>query len=180
MDKGALILSFRYAKAYTEVFAQTLSQSDISYFNQAADFFGARRPLSFFLETSLICFEKKQIKLKKIIILNKLPDSFLELCNLLIVHKRVNLITNICLDVVSLLKKKYNLSECSIKSADALSAVMREKINFFLHTKTGKNFIFDYHIDSSLIAGVRCQSEQFLWENSLQKKLRDFENVLKV
>lgn len=175
-----MILSARYAKAYVGVFKNHLAKDDIIVFKNAALFFATKNALTFFLETSLLTSDYKKKQLERLTATCKLPLSFSVLLELLISHKRVGLLPRVCRNISFLLKEIYKTADCSVKSSSPLSPELREQLDIFLHTATGKDIVFDYTVDPLLIAGIRCQTEQLLWENSLQKKLRALENTLKV
>lgn len=80
------------------------------------------------------------------------------------------------IDVVEQIMLAYRehkgLLEVTCRTAVPLTDEQVAAIHEFLHEKTGKKIILIMVIDSSLLAGIRLQSETFLWEYSIGRQLQ--------
>ena len=103
---------------------------------------------------------------------NNLKNNIIDLLKILIHAKRGSLFT-ICLKHIWLLAQN-NLSFISfnIKSSHKLTQEQIDSLKTFLTEKTGKKIIYQTHVDKKLITGIRLQSDELLWEQSIKKQLR--------
>lgn len=68
--------------------------------------------------------------------------------------------------------------ELQVESSSNLSVEQSAIITEFIMHKTGLKPRISYRINKKLIAGIRIASDTFLWERSIQRRLRELEIVL--
>ncbi len=101
----------------------------------------------------------------------KIPLLFNRLVLLLYKRKMLTDFAVICFYIEKFYKNKHNIVDFSVTSASVLSDDQKEKIKQFLTKKIRKNSMCSFSVDESLIAGICCQSETFLWQHSVRSQL---------
>ena len=125
----------------------------------------------------LICalgIEKKEMVavIRKLTQHFSLPESFEALIRVMIRHKKANYLLKILQDICTLYKKRNNVLELTIKTAQTLESENVTKLTTFFEKQSGMHVEARMQEEKSLIAGVRLQSALFLWECSIDQKLR--------
>lgn len=171
MSVGTLIAK-RYAQAFLNLSINDLTDADFINVQHAIVFFSQNRPLLALLKVPHIKSEEKIAALQQVLIANhKLPEVFITLIALLVRDKRAALV----LETLEQLKKLYrdhqNIEFYKISSSHALDDTELTTLQNFLAQKTGHTIFYTYTIDPSLIAGIRMQSNERLWEYSIKKQL---------
>jgi F-type H+-transporting ATPase subunit delta len=171
MSVGTLIAK-RYAHAFLNLYINNLTDADFIEVQHAIVFFSQNRPLLALLKVPHIQSEEKIAALEQVLIANyKLPEVFKKLIALLVHNKRASLI----LETLEQLKKLYrahqNIEFYKISSSHVLNGTELKTLQKFLAQKTGRTIFYTYTIDPSLIAGIRMQSNERLWEYSIKKQL---------
>lgn len=104
------------------------------------------------------------------------PD-FQSLLFLLEQQQRLLLFSEILYRVVDLYKKIHGIEYCHIASASHLTDAQSKEIKQLLEHASGKKLLCFYETDPSLIAGIRARSETFVWEDSIEQRLRALERI---
>ena len=174
MDSNSNILARKYATAFVNVFADSLSLADIEKINNALALLATLQNLSFFLQLPYIDDALKKRSLAKLLTnQSALPASFEKLIDLLIAHKRSFLIYPIMRNIHELIMEQKGVSLFTISSSHELDNQQREDIKEFLARKSGRIIMGKYTLNKKLIAGLRLQSNTLLWEHSLRKYLNN-------
>jgi hypothetical protein len=71
-----------------------------------------------------------------------------------------------------LYKERHNVATCTIKSSHRLSPEHKQALYEFVHQAARKKIIYTCARDKKLIAGIRIDSETFVWEQSIARQLR--------
>lgn len=103
---------------------------------------------------------------------------FEALIRLLLNHNRLVLLSEILKKIVLFYDLQHDIVEFKITTSSDISDNLKMEISSFLSKMTKKTIIPCYNIDSSLIAGFRAQSKDFLYENSLRKKLQTLTHLI--
>ncbi len=160
----------RYAQAFLNLF--TLTQTDITNIKKAFDFLDHHREIFSLLKVPLLDSQIKENALKEYLLIQfSLPASFQQLIHVLVEQRRTYLIQMILLEMIHLFEDQQGLESFTIASSTALNDTELEKIKAFLATHTHHNIICTPLVDTDLIAGVRMQSNNHLWEYSIRKQL---------
>jgi F-type H+-transporting ATPase subunit delta len=101
-----------------------------------------------------------------------LPIVFQKLVDLLANRKLLYLINDIFSQIILLYQKRNKVMLFNIKSVIPLEENDLYKLKIFLEKTTNNKIIETLEIDKSLIAGIKAQSNNFLFENSISKKLK--------
>lgn len=171
MNSAESVLAKRYAQAYLNVYVDSISYKDFRLMRDAALFFAAQRQLLFFLNWPAIKTSTKISALRQAMAYCQMPESFNRLIDLLASHKRMFLIIKILACICEIYEKKHAIGQVTITSSHPIEPQELNVMQQFLANKTGLSIIYDYKIDKKLIAGIRLQSDTFLWEYSINKQL---------
>lgn len=170
----------KYAKAFINVFGHIITSMDLSKIETAQKFLSLHRRVLFFLQLPQLNESLKQSMIEDIVGYFSLPHQFVLLLSLLVSHNRSFFIPNVLFFVQELYKLSHAIEAFSIVSSHALCDKQRERIRYFLSSSTGASVICSYSIDKWLIAGIRMQSVDHMWEYSVRKQLLCLRTLAKV
>lgn len=162
----------KYAQAFMTVFPKSLTLIDISAIETAEKFLQKNKKTLFFLQLPQFDEQRRESMIADLIGYFSLPHKLTKLLLLLIAHNRSFYIPDVLWFIIELYKEQTNSVNFSIKSAHSLNQKQIESIKQFLGRLTGKNIIATPIIDTSLIAGLRLQSNNNLWEYSVRKQIQ--------
>lgn len=100
-----------------------------------------------------------------------LPDSIKKLIQVLIKHKKISIFAKVLQDIYCLYMLHNNIIELTIKAAMPLEEQQQQKFEQFFKKISNKKILSNIVIDESLIAGVRLESDLFLWEHSIKSQI---------
>ena len=168
----------RYAAAFLNIYVDKIDKKKFLNIKKMFEFLEVNPGvISFFYLPNISLSDiNKSIN----ILLNKfdLPTEFNQLANLLIKHGRILLFTDVLRHIVWLYQEKTGYIFFEITSGTSLQESDLKLIIKFLEEKTSKQIIENYKVDKSLIAGIRAQSDNFLWECSIRKQLQNLNRLL--
>lgn len=162
----------KYATAFMNVFPKAFTLADIGKIENAQQFLQKNKRTLFFIQLPQFDDARKKSMIIDLVGHFSLPPMCKNLFLLLIAHNRSFYIPDVLWFVSELYKKQTNSVDFSIKSAHALDQQQYESIKQFLGRLMNKNIIATPMIDTSLIAGLRLQSNNNLWEYSVRKQIR--------
>jgi len=166
------IIAKRYAQAFLNLYIQKLTDVDLVNVGAAIDFLAKNRSILALLKVPHITAEDKIAALEQIIIIKQgLPTVFKKLIVVLVHHKRAALLLETLEQLTQLYNAHKHVELYKISSSHALDESDLQALQKFLAQKTGHLVYYTYTIDPRLIAGVRMQSDQRLWEYSIKKQL---------
>jgi len=109
----------------------------------------------------------------KFLVQTDILSSYCEiLIELLSLHDRLNLFPEVLRAIRDECSDRLGISFCTIYSSHFLDENQREKVRSFIEGKSGKKIFYRYEVSEKLIAGVRVEGENFLWEDSIAQRLR--------
>ena len=172
------LVAKQYAKAYIREYIQELSLADIENMKSAVSFF--RRHHNFMSLISVIAKmqDKKQDLIDEIFSHFSLHQTLKKLVEVLIRHKRLLYFAQVLQDICCLYGTFHGILEVTIQSATPLTESEILKFETFFQKLSGRRIVSSMQINESLIAGVRMQSELFLWEYSVAARLRKLSQKL--
>lgn len=172
-------LAQKYAKAFITVFPKACSLSDISKIKTALDFLKKHKQTLLFLQLPQFDAERKNSMVADLVTHFGLPQNLSTVILLLIEHNRSFYIPEVLASIIELYKEQTNSMEFTIKSSHHLDEKQIEGIKQFLSKKLDKNIISTAVVDPSLIAGLRLQSNEYLWEYSVRKQIQELQQLEK-
>jgi ATP synthase F1 delta subunit len=96
-----------------------------------------------------------------------------KLLELLALRDRIQLFPLVCKWIGIYFRQAHGIMHFNVTSAVALQDTDKAVILNFLKQKTQATLEMEYRIDTTLIAGIRIQSGEYLWEKSIARLLRD-------
>jgi F-type H+-transporting ATPase subunit delta len=172
-------ISQKYAKAFMAIFPKAITFADIGKINTAHKFLQNHKQTLLFLQLPRFNQETKKSMVLDLLGHFSLPEQLSAIITLLIKHDRAPYIPDVLLCINQLYKKQTNSMTFSCKSAHALTEKQIETIKQFLGNLVHKNIIAEPSLDRSLIAGLRLQSNEYLWEYSIRKHLQTLHELEK-
>jgi F-type H+-transporting ATPase subunit delta len=169
--KNRALLARRYATAFVNLFADTLSKETIKKLDALLVFLKHNTSAQLVLKLpSLSQAEQKRV-LDRLFEHHGLDPMFTKLGDLLIRDVRVYLLEDIVRYIQQLYAEHHGIYSCTIKSSHSLTDAQIARLVEFAEYKTGKKIIYDLHIDPKLIAGVALRGKTFFWEHSVRRQL---------
>lgn len=173
-------LAKKYATAYLNVHGKEYTFKDIRALWRAAQFLAEHHTLLFYLSLSIVDVEDKErfidLLIKKFNLFSSLKDLFL----LMVKNKCIFLASSVLRDMYGLYKTRNNICDLRIISSVELTQEDIDSLVNFFKEKASCTVMARASVDPSLIAGVRLQTDIFLWEHSIAKQLRELKQDLAV
>jgi len=169
VNPKAAIIAKRYAQAFINTFLDKLDLK--SYQNMQRAAISINKQVLFFLRLPVIDYKVKKDALA--LLGKRFNFSFPEqkLLTLLLNDNRAFLICEVLHAVCTLYRQYKNIAEFTMISSHALKEDEKEIIKNFLAQATGQDIMYTEKIDKKLIAGIRLQSDFFLWEYSIAQRI---------
>ena len=162
----------KYAKAFLNLFIDDISLDAYNHIVVLEKFLKERREAITFLSLPHIKKSAKKELLDNVINRFKLPSPFKRLITILIESKRIFLLPLILHYMAIIYRQRKGILAFIVKSSAPLTAPAIKIVKEFLEGKTDKEILTIPGVDDSLIAGIRLESYEYLWEYSIAKKLR--------
>jgi F0F1-type ATP synthase delta subunit len=162
----------QYAKAYLNEFGQNLTWQDIGHMKSAIHFF--RRHHNFLSLINELMYDEKSSKvvLKEFFHHFSLPESLHALIKVLINHVKLMLFCQVLQDICCLYAIRNDILEVTVFSATPMQPAELEPFKDFFEKLAQKKIITTLVHDPSLIAGIRMQSDLFLWQYSIAARIK--------
>jgi ATP synthase F1 delta subunit len=169
----------RYAKAYYNLYKDQITFKERNTLADVSDLLEKKRFFLILIDNTL----KDYTDLKASIIvdyfkIHHLNLPFEKLITLLLLHNRLILLAPILKRIVAFYDEEKNITLFQITTPTLISQDLKTAISSFLSSATKKTVFCSYSIDPSLIAGLRAQSKEFLYENSIRKKLQTLTHLI--
>ena len=171
-------VSKKYAQAYLNVYGQELGREDIDRIFAAFCFFKKHHDFMHLVCVTSVNDGVMVLVFEKLINYFSLPKSLQKIMHLLVKHKRVCYLKDVLQDICCLYKMRNNIIELEIKTADTIDVHAVQAFEQFFAQQSGSKIESTVHLDRSLIAGVRLQSDFFLWEYSVASRLQSLKQKL--
>jgi ATP synthase F1 delta subunit len=172
-------LSKKYAQAYFNLYVDSIKPSSVQSLQDAADFLSHSKELLFLLDYGALNSQEVDRCIQLFINKFQLPVFIEKLFMLLLEQNRIFLIGLVLHDICCLYKQHHNELDVTLSSVQELSPEQIEMLSDFFAFYSQSKINLTVVQDKSLIAGIRMQSEVWLWEDSVAKVLRTLkQNVL--
>ncbi len=176
MDLKTGKLSLKYAQAFFNLYGAKLTQADFWQIKQAISFLAKNSAILSYFNTHRYA---EQMQINKIFInYFKLPSDLERLLFLLQKHKRIILLSQI----LQLISEQYLLRNkqvyFDITSYPELLPEQIEQVLSYLKKATGCEILYQTFENKNLIAGLKMQSMQLLYDNTIQGRLQKIHRKL--
>jgi ATP synthase F1 delta subunit len=172
-------ISQKYAKAFMALFPKSVTFADIGKIKIAQQFLQKHKQALLFLQLPQFNHTTKKSMIADLISHFSLPEQLSAIMLLLVKHNRSFYIPDVLFCINQLYKQQTNSMIFSFKSAHTLGEQQIDTIKRFLEKLVHKNIIAEPSLDRSLIAGLRLQSNEYLWEYSVRKHLQSLHELEK-
>jgi ATP synthase F1 delta subunit len=168
-------VSKKYAQAFMHIYPKACTFNDLKKITVAQTFLQTHKKTLFFLQLPQFDQERRKSMVADLIDYFSLPHDLSAIILLLIEHNRSFYIPDVLQWIAHLYKEQIDTVEFSIKSTHDMSDQQIASIKKFLEHSLNKKIIGTPSLDPSLIAGLRLQSSDYLWEYSVRKQMRDLQ-----
>jgi F0F1-type ATP synthase delta subunit len=171
-------LSRRYARAWSTIFSHQITAAVIEKITVAVTYLIEHPRIQFMLQLSVIEDDVKYQALQALGTHYELPSGYSKLCHLLVTHKRSFLLASVLKAIVEIYREDNNIEQFTITSVIPLSHNQKQVCEQFLRSACNCKVQCTYLLSSSLIAGIRMQSNHFSWERSVRKQIRMIQHLV--
>ncbi len=161
----------KYAQAFLNLFFSQITSTDVQKIATAQLFLQNHRKSLFFVQLPQFTDAIRLSMIEDLIGYLSLPQECIKIFLLLIKENRSYLMPDVLFFIVSLYKERVNAVDFAVTTACPLDETQKNSINMFLGRIVHKNSSCTYAIDRTLIAGIRAQSVEYMWEYSVRKQL---------
>lgn len=170
MDSIVQRLAHKYASAFVNTLGTAWTNNELEHLlNVLPAIKQEMNGITFFLSLHLISRTRKQHALETMIATYKLPANLVSLAQLLVKHERTVLWYPILNQVGEQLMSARTIQYVTVSSSADLDDSAVESIRSYLEKETRSTIIINTKIDPSLIAGIKIQSQDYAWEDSVTK-----------
>lgn len=171
-------LAQRYAQAFLNVITGPFSVEECDCIAQVDALYRAMPTLLFYLQMPLFSYDSKKQSLELVRKRYCLPPVLATLDLLLLEQNRIFLLPMVYQMLVEQSHLRAGRVPCAIMSAQQLSWRERELCIQFVAEITGKQPLITWQVAPTLIAGLSIQTDTWIWENSLDARLRTLAQTL--
>lgn len=172
------VVSKKYAQAYLQEYQNSLTLEQIQNFRLVIQF--CRQHNNFLSVISVLVGRQPGFEalLDEMCYHFSLPSSMSKLIKILIEHNKVHMFAQIVQDIYCLYMVNHNIQEMTMITAEPLEEDQKQKFEEFFTKLSGKKIISTAMIDEGLIAGIRMQTDHFLWEYSIKSRMAQISRKL--
>lgn len=168
----------KYALAYLRLYGQQLTKEDVNNLYRVFLFFKSNHESMHLVYIISMRPCEMGCIFEKLIDFFSLPESIKQVMALLAKHKKLYYLKDVLLDIYCLYKQQHNIVQLQITAAAPLDEQSIQAFEAFFAKQTGKNIESTTVVDTALLAGIRLQSDFFLWEYSVAQRLRTLRHTL--
>jgi F0F1-type ATP synthase delta subunit len=172
------ILGARYAAALLAINQEPFSEEACNALREAIHYYTTTPMVLIYLQTPLLDAARKREALALIRMRFKLPSIIEKIDLLLLEHARFFLLPVVYTALIYQSNAQAGRITCTVTSAGYLSSAQQHACKEFVQAVSGKKPLIEWVEHSALIAGMRIQTEDWLWEDSLDARLRALANTL--
>lgn len=173
VDNAEVVVSKKYAQAFLNSYTSIISYDDIKHIEQIGSAIKHNKLMTALLKVPSMEDKELQSMIVERIKNFGFPASMNKVVDLLAQTQRLFLLPAICHWIAVYFRERQRIIQFLVTSSQPLSNIDKEVVGQFLKNNTQSFIESLYQIDRELIAGLRMQSETYLWEKSIAQKLRD-------
>ncbi len=174
-------LSYNYARAFLKVWnVREIPHTFIENLKRLYVFFNKNHHIISILSSPALEALSRNNEIKKICDDFDIDESIFNLILVVFKHNQGNLLTTILWCIIRDGMRLRGECLCEITSSHDLSSELKEKIAKNFSGILGCEIVPEFHVDPSLICGVRVKCGQFFWEKSIARRLQLFANSLEL
>jgi len=172
-------LASKYAQALLNSIFKSITYEQIGQIKNALEVLRSRKKALSFLALSHYNSQDLQNVLIAFLGKFKIDINIAPLVATLAKHKRLSLFPDVLDALITLYKQKHNICSCTIISAHILTHEQKERLTRLAERLFCRHAEVRFLVDEGLIAGIKIESNNRVWEYSVAKQLRAIHSVLK-
>lgn len=172
------IVAQRYTRAFLALHTTPFSEVECHALGRIIEYYQAMPTLLFYLQMPLFSFAEKRAALARARTYYQLPYALEKLDLLLLEQGRIFLLPRVYQELIKQSDRLAGRMPCTVTSAVPLSESERQLSTDFAAKAAKTKPLITWQVDPSLIAGIRFQAENWLWEDSLDARLKALANTL--
>jgi F0F1-type ATP synthase delta subunit len=165
-------LAVRYATAFLNYIHEPLSIAACEAAASAIIYYKRAPELLFFLQLSLFSYEDKQKALAQVREWYNAPALLEPLDTLLLSHHRIFLLPSVYAQLIAQSHQRAGRIVCTVTTASPLTESYQKKCYQIIEQCSLQTPLIKWSVDPSLIAGIKMQTAEWLWEDSLDDHLK--------
>jgi F-type H+-transporting ATPase subunit delta len=178
MKVGINIIAKRYAVAFLNIYFDQIDDDEIMFIVRMESFLKQNKMFYVYLRIPTISESVKKKALLKIFKEFCVKKPLEKLCFLLLEDGRIEILDMVLNQVVQCYRQRKGVTSFKITTSHDLSKDEKEKVILFVRYLAKNEVIAKFFVDEKIIAGLRIQSKNFLWERSVSKQLRDVKKTI--
>ena len=176
MDIKSDRISTKYAQAFFNLYGPELCEQDFWLIKKVIVFLSKNKTVLIYFNTPDL---SERQKIKQIFLTHfRLHSSFGSLLILLQKHHRIELLANILQAILEIFLIKNKQLFFKLNSYPVLLPDQTKKVINYLKQATGYDILYEQLENLNLIAGLKLQSTQFLYNDSIQHRLQKIHRKL--
>lgn len=166
------VLAVRYATAFLDVVQKPLSVSECEALAAIVAHYKRTPELLFFLQISLFSHHDKEAALARMRAWYTVPASMGKIDKLLLDHQRIFLLPLVYEEIITQSHARAHRMVCIVATATLLTAAYQKKCYLFIEQLSAQTPLITWSIDRALIAGLKIQAPDWLWEDSIDGRVK--------
>lgn len=162
----------KYATAFLNVYNDSFSLQDYQQLIKTTEYIKKHYSLLVLLSVPTLSRLQKKECLEKFLAVAQAPSLLERLAHLLLEQQRIESLGAVCEQLLYEYQERKKIMPFILKSSEPLKNDQIALLIAFLAKKTGNTISYTTATDKKLIAGIRMQSDAFLWEHSIEQQLR--------
>lgn len=178
MEVNANIIAKKYAVAFLNLYFDQMTNEFINKILKLKKILLINRLFYIYLRIPNISYFIKKKVLNKISQALDLDRPIKKMLFVLLDQGRIEILDIILHQIMIFYRKRKGIDFFKILSSSVLSDSEKKRVINFVENMSKKEIISDFIVDPKLICGLRIQSNTFLWERSIAKQLRDIKRFI--
>lgn len=178
MGQTKQYIALRYAQAFLNVYGAKLTEQNYEALEHIAHDLEDQKRVLFFFGLSMIPDTVKYDALDLLCKPYACGPQFKRLLVVLLASQRMYLLPFILKAIIKGYRELHAYTTGTLASSHPLTDEQKKILHHLFEKKIGTTLMLEYSVVPELIAGIRFQTDELVWEYSVDKQLRDIERSL--
>lgn len=172
------VIAKKYATAFVNLYINEFTDIFLSKITDLASFFKRNRYAYIYVRIPSIPRKVKVEALDKIASAFKLETEIKKLMYVLLDSDRISILDKVLNYIEVIYRIRKGIEVFKSISSHALTNDEKDKVKIFIQNNTKHKIVTKFLVDEKLLIGLRIQSNDFLWERSIEKQLNDIKKFM--
>ena len=173
------VLARKYARAFLNLYFDALSDQHVITLANLLEALNENRGVLYYLSIPGLTEQAQQEFLSRLCANFDLPAYFHRLVAVLVERNNVELLPVIVQAIMKEFWRRKHIMHFVVHSSHVLLAAEQAVVVSFLTQKTGAAVVHaDFFVDEGLICGIKMRSDGYIFEHSVARELKNFEQSL--